>query len=193
LVPERYHNAAVVTQQYKLVITPGTFGDESLGGREPVFELYDLRTDPGESRDVGDAHPQRVAALRAAYDGWYDDVRATRNFVPGQIVIDSQQGRSTHLCRYQDGTFAGGFSQGWSVSITTGGDYRLRVVRAADKPGHVFVRWLGKTTSYPSNNGTATARLSAGEGMLDIWFAAEGGQRERPGDNSTIGDVVIER
>ena len=37
-------------------------------------ELYDLRADPGESRNVLAEHPGEVAVLRAAYDEWWKDV-----------------------------------------------------------------------------------------------------------------------
>jgi len=38
-------------------------------------ELYDLKTDPGESKNVIAEHPEVVAKLRAAYDQWWDDVQ----------------------------------------------------------------------------------------------------------------------
>ena len=37
-------------------------------------ELFDLKADPGETRDVSAAHPGEVAKLRAAYDAWWADV-----------------------------------------------------------------------------------------------------------------------
>jgi arylsulfatase len=37
-------------------------------------ELYDLRQDPGETTNVLDQHPGVVAALRDAYDRWWNDV-----------------------------------------------------------------------------------------------------------------------
>jgi len=37
-------------------------------------ELYDLRNDPGETTNVLAGHPDVVAALRAAYDRWWNDV-----------------------------------------------------------------------------------------------------------------------
>ena len=36
-------------------------------------ELYDLKADPGESRNVIREHPAEVAGLRAAYDRWWID------------------------------------------------------------------------------------------------------------------------
>ena len=38
-------------------------------------ELYDLKADPGESKNVLAEHPDVVAALRAAYDQWWTDVQ----------------------------------------------------------------------------------------------------------------------
>ena len=38
-------------------------------------ELYDLKTDPGETENVIGAHPDVVAKLRAAYDQWWNDVQ----------------------------------------------------------------------------------------------------------------------
>jgi len=38
-------------------------------------ELYDLKADPGETTNVIDQHPDVVAALRAAYDKWWDEVQ----------------------------------------------------------------------------------------------------------------------
>jgi arylsulfatase A-like enzyme len=38
-------------------------------------ELFDLQADPGETKNVLDAHPAEVAKLRAAYEAWWQDVR----------------------------------------------------------------------------------------------------------------------
>ncbi len=37
-------------------------------------ELYEIRTDPGEKRNVIDEHPEVVGKMRAAYDRWWDQV-----------------------------------------------------------------------------------------------------------------------
>jgi arylsulfatase len=37
-------------------------------------ELYDIEADPGEMRNVIDEHPQVVAAMRAAYDRWWEEI-----------------------------------------------------------------------------------------------------------------------
>lgn len=38
-------------------------------------ELYDLKEDPGESKNVIDQHPDVVAKLRKAYDQWWEEVQ----------------------------------------------------------------------------------------------------------------------
>lgn len=38
-------------------------------------ELYDLKADPGETKNVIAEHPEVVASLRAAYDQWWNDVQ----------------------------------------------------------------------------------------------------------------------
>ncbi|MFC1766211.1 arylsulfatase [Planctomycetota bacterium] len=38
-------------------------------------ELYDLKADPGETKNVIAEHPEVVATLRAAYDQWWQDVQ----------------------------------------------------------------------------------------------------------------------
>jgi arylsulfatase len=37
-------------------------------------ELYDLKTDPGEQKNVIAAHPEVVAGMRAAYDRWWSEI-----------------------------------------------------------------------------------------------------------------------
>jgi arylsulfatase A-like enzyme len=40
------------------------------------MELYDLKSDPGETKNLAAAEPERVAALRKTLDDWKRDVRA---------------------------------------------------------------------------------------------------------------------
>ncbi|MEX2316636.1 MAG: arylsulfatase, partial [Pirellulales bacterium] len=39
------------------------------------LELYDLESDPGETTNVIDGHPQVVAEMRNAYDAWWSEAR----------------------------------------------------------------------------------------------------------------------
>ena len=80
--PEPIKNAAVVTQQYKLV-----------EGKE----LYDLQGDPGEERDLAAEQPGVVAKLRADYDSWFADVSSTRDFEPPAIHVGTPYENPTVL------------------------------------------------------------------------------------------------
>lgn len=197
LTPQRYQNCAVVTQRYKLVGYPGTFGEENLmRDAEPVLELYDLTSDPGEKQNLISQQSEVAKKLRKEYEQWFSDVKQSRNFQPGLIVIDSRKENPTTLCRYQDGTFFQGTSQGWMVQVETPGVYQVEIRRGAkQKPGKLSVNWQGHASHeyLKSDENAARFELQAGTGMLDIWFQEEGTDRVYPGDNSTRGDVILKR
>ncbi|QDU15728.1 Arylsulfatase [Gimesia maris] len=196
LTPQRYQNFAVVTERFKLAGYPGTFGTENLLLQvEPVLEFYDLSTDPGEQKNVLHSHPETVKALLKQYEDWFSEMKATRNFEPGLIVIDREQENPSILCRYQDGSFQKGVSEGWMVKIVRSGLYRIKINRKTAKPGRLSVNWQGRTLHDFLSPGESAAEfeLKAGTGLLDIWFQAEGEDRVYPGDNSSLGDVVLTR
>ena len=76
-----------------LVVRDGRW--KGIWNAEPDFlELYDLEADPGETRDVGAAHPERVARLRGFARQWLSDCRAratpavrAREEGPGEAAI----------------------------------------------------------------------------------------------------------
>ncbi len=43
-------------------------------GYENDWELYDIKSDPGERNDVSHLHPELADSLRQAYYNWFDDV-----------------------------------------------------------------------------------------------------------------------
>jgi hypothetical protein len=47
-------------------------------------ELYDLKADPGQTKNVIDQYPEVVAEFRAAYDLWWDDVQS--DFVNEEVI-----------------------------------------------------------------------------------------------------------
>jgi arylsulfatase len=55
----KYANCAVRSNRFRLVNNK---------------ELYDIRDDPGETRNVIEQHPQIVAAMRSAYDQWWSEI-----------------------------------------------------------------------------------------------------------------------
>ncbi len=59
----RYRMAAVRTTRWHLVSADGA--------REPHWMLFDVQTDPGETRDLASAEPDRTRQLAAEFDTWW--------------------------------------------------------------------------------------------------------------------------
>jgi arylsulfatase A-like enzyme len=198
LEPRRYQNFAAISQRYKLIGHPGTFGREELDttSQPPVLELYDLTADRGEKHDLSSRQTGPAADLLREYEQWFDRVAAARHFAPGLIAVGSDAETRVHLSRYQDGGYPGGIRTGWMVRVLAGGKYAVRFVRG-DHPGPVtlVLSWLGGTSGRPLAAGedTATFELRAGEGVLDIWLDSDRGERIPYTGNNTAGDAVLRR
>lgn len=52
-------------------------------------ELYNLRNDPSESKDVAAENPEVVKSLRAKHDAWLKDVSANVNYSPAQTADEA--------------------------------------------------------------------------------------------------------
>jgi arylsulfatase A-like enzyme len=192
LTPKRYQNCAVMTQQYKLLGYPGTFNDEQLDTSDNhVFELYDVQADAEEQHNLSDASPSVVAALRAEYDTWFDDVENTRHFEPGIIQIGSHEENPVRLCRYQDSQYVDGHPTVWQVMIEQAGDYECIMQESAN--GALYLNHNGRVMQQSVEAGDCHAvfELPAGRASLDIWFQGKGQARVVHTDNSTRGDVDI--
>ena len=194
LSPERYHNAAVVRARYKLVCNPGTFHREQLDAEQAhVFELYDLGRDPGEQHNVAGAHPDTVAALRAVYDAWYDDVKATRNFEPGWIQLGSPFENPVYLCRFQDQAHVGERPLGWPVRVERGGVYEFTLDRGGSTEAgtlHATFQDTEMVRVLGDGERSALFTLPVGSGLLCVWMQRPGKPVELATGNDTTGDVI---
>lgn len=159
-VPVRYHNFMIRDDRWKLVHASG-FGGESFEG-EPTFELYELATDPLEEVDVADRNPEVVAALRGAYDTWFDDVGSTRpnNYAKLRIHIGTSHESVTVLTR-NDWQPARNRSWGqpqangaWDLQVTATAPYDI---------GLLFPQWFdGGTVSLTIGDSTYVAETAPG-------------------------------
>ena len=95
--PVRYRSFAARSQDWKLV-QPGGAGERRAG--RPAFQLYNMAHDRLEMHDVAAEHPDQVARLTAAYDAWFDDITASRDFrQPQRIDVGAPQENPTLLTR----------------------------------------------------------------------------------------------
>jgi len=145
-VPEPYTNSCVRTERYKLV---------------NGVELYDLANDPGEERDVAAQFPEIVAAMRAAYERWFDEVSATRGYVPPSIVLGDDRANPVNLT-LQDmrGGDGGGYGPGgfWKTEVARAGVYDVTIRFASEMQGGTAYFQLGGVNAQsPIQNGESVA------------------------------------
>lgn len=173
--PERYRNAAVRSQDWKLVQPLGA-GD-NWGGRTD-FQLYDMVHDPMEMHNVAAANPERVAALKAAYDKWFDDITGARDFSAPQriylgtthenpVLLTRQDWRGPHASWSPDGI---GY---WEVNVITAARYDIKFrFDPANAAGEARLAYGGVNTSASIKQGAEECmfrdvQLSAGPGRLE--------------------------
>jgi arylsulfatase A len=93
-VPNPHNRWSISDKRYKLV------GHKPKGKPqppEPAGRLYDLRDDPGETRDISRQHPEIVKRLRTEFLRWFDDVTAGQTYQPVPIPVGHPQQQSVEL------------------------------------------------------------------------------------------------
>jgi len=175
---------AAMTSQWRLI-----------GGRE----LYDIREDPEQRRDVAAAHPDIVQKLRLEYDRWWADTsgrfkdyvwipvgtdaenpaRLTSHDIHGQVCWDHVHVRRNQRCD--------GF---WTIEVAREGTYQFGVRRwpeecgiairdAPDglkpfKPTHARLKVAGFDATLPIHDGdkaaTFSVRLAPQRTRLQAWL-----------------------
>ena len=97
--PQAYHHFALHWGPWKLV-HPSGFGREQIEG-DVKLELYNLKSDPRQTKDLAVENPRKLSELRDAYDEWFKDVSATRenNWEPPRIIIGTSHEPTTVLTR----------------------------------------------------------------------------------------------
>jgi len=181
----RYHNFMLRNQRWKLLNDSG-FGRE-LEQVEPNFELYDMAADPLELVDLSAERPEVVAELKARYDAWFDDVRATRpdNFAPPRIVLGAPQAPEVHLTRqdWRRSKEGGGSMGEWKVQVVGvhRHDVRVRFPKGAEVRSVELRLGARVWTAVPAPGATEhqfeRLFLPAGPGSLRVTLETAEGPR----------------
>ncbi|RMG21283.1 MAG: arylsulfatase [Bacteroidetes bacterium] len=136
--PIKYHHFAAVGQRYKL-LHPSGFGREEMPEDVP-FELYELESDPGESQNLIDTHPEEKARLMKAYENWFEEVSATRpdNYAKPAIIIGTDKETLSTLTP-QDWTRLSGGGWGnagyWKLEVASASLFDIEVRLATPRAG----------------------------------------------------------
>ncbi len=189
-IPKKWKQCAVMTYQWRLI-----------NGKE----LYDMRADPGQKKDVAGQHPQVVARLRKAYEAWWASV--SEHFdAYSRIPIGNKATREVRICCHdwhgakvpwnqphiRQGLVANGF---WAIDVEREGMYEFELRRwpvEVDKPIRVAIPGgkavkptkarlkigtVDKTCPIADGDVAATlkAQLPAGKTRMQTWFTDDDG------------------
>lgn len=64
----KYRGCAVRDGRYTLV--------SEKGGAKPQWQLFDIKADPGESKDIANTNPEIVRRLSGEFDRWWDSIQS---------------------------------------------------------------------------------------------------------------------
>ncbi|MCH8148771.1 MAG: sulfatase-like hydrolase/transferase, partial [Planctomycetes bacterium] len=183
--PVRYHHFMIRDARWKLLHASG-FGGENFPGK-PKFELYDVLSDPRESKNLIDDHPEVLARLKTQYDRWFDDVSSTRpnNYAPPRIHIGSPHENPTVLTRqdWRGGTWARDAIGHWELHVAKAGRYDVRLEFDANpEKGSAELKFAGFAKGAALAVGARTIefkgiRLSAGDTQLRAVLRHDGKSR----------------
>ncbi|MCY3965354.1 MAG: arylsulfatase [Acidobacteria bacterium] len=192
--PIPLHSFAAVGQRYKLV-HPSPRGEGDWNG-ELTLELYDLETDPGETRNLIAEQPDVAAEMRDAYLAWFEDVSSTRpdNYAPPRIVVGTDHEQVTVLTRQDWRRITD--DQGWrptsrgrwllSASEDATFDIEVRLVAGSAGPVLLDVSDRELSQDLASDQQTATFEevpVPAGDFAIS---AAAGEGEERRGAHQVV-------
>jgi arylsulfatase A-like enzyme len=125
--PVAYRAFAARSQDYKLVhagnVEPGA------DPASVLLELYDMQTDPLETRNVAPERPQIVRRMRTGYDAWLADVGRDHGYEAPRILVGTSHEPCTILTR-QDwrGPAANWGPKGlgyWEIAVPDGGTFEI--------------------------------------------------------------------
>ena len=142
-VPVPYRAFAARSQDYKLLhagsVAPGT------SAADVPLELYDMRSDPLETRNLADERPEIVRRMCRDYEAWLADVGRDHGYEAPRILIGTPHENPTILTR-QDwrGPSASWGAKGlghWEIAVPEAGTFQItcRIARPK-RPAVIHLR-----------------------------------------------------
>ena len=183
--PQKWRQSAVMTDRWRLV-----------DGKE----LYDMPADPGQAKNVADAHPDVVKKLTDAYEAWWEGLsKRFDEFCP--IVIGSEHEDPSRItCHDWHGanvpwnqgavrntkSFANGF---WAVEVARAGRYEFTLRQQPIEAGfpiqateaRLKIGDADETKPVPKDATGVTfeAALQPGQTRLETWLTDKASGKAR--------------
>ncbi len=181
---QRYHHFMLRDGDWKL-LHPSGFGKESFKG-EPKFELYDLKDDPGERKNLATERPEVLARLKKDYEAWFADVSSTRpnNYAPPRVIVGTEHENPTALTQqdWLGTTWRQGAMGHWIVAVAKPVTAQINVIFhpnvVTENEATITLKVGGKEIQQTSKAGTIRydgVILQKGEVRLEA-IRREGGK-----------------
>jgi len=181
--PVLYRAFAARSQRYKLVhaggVEPGT------RPAEIPFELYDMKSDPLETKNIAAEHPEIVEKMRSGYEAWLADVSRDHGYEAPRIHVGTPHENPTILTR-QDwrGPQASWRPRGlgyWELAVPEGGTFEIACLAGRTKrPAVAHLKLQGQQLKKKLEPGTErytfdpiTLKPSPAE-RLEAWITEQG-------------------
>lgn len=176
--PEKYRNMSVIQGDYKLI---GNFSKTSSSDK---FELYNIKNDPFEAKNISSTNPSIVTSLKNKLDVWYDDIMSSENILNApRIIVGSDKEKHTILNRND----ARGMQLiwdddqmhvRWDLTIVKKGNYKIicHFRKPIPKSGEIILRiGVQNFTKEITEENFQTityenVTLKEGDFSLDGWF-----------------------
>ena len=136
--PIRWRRSAVMKQTWRMI---------------DGCDLYNIATDPGQTRNVADQHPEIIEELRAGYDVYWDLVSGQFDrdipFAIGETdetvtltthdIRNERMDAAWHQAQVRRGIQCGGY---WEVDIRSAGTYEIELCRWPKESGHALTEGI---------------------------------------------------
>lgn len=166
--PVKWRKSAVMSQQYRLI-----------NGKE----LYDIKADPGQKKDIAKSKPNQVKKMRAFYDAWWTELEPTFaqtteiylghpdhpsvTMTAHDWLNISPPWNQGHIRRGQ-GAQTKRFGGHWAVKVLKEGTYKVSLRRWPTEANHPITASLppgkdvpGASKAFRTNNGVSLKMTTA--------------------------------
>ena len=166
--PVKWRKSAVMSQQYRLI-----------NGKE----LYDIKADPGQKKDLAKNKPNQIKKMRAFYDAWWTELEPTFaqtteiylghpdhpsvTMTAHDWLNISPPWNQGHIRRGQ-GAQTKQFGGHWAVKVLKEGTYKVSLRRWPTEANHPITASLppgkdvpGASKAFRANNGVSLKMTTA--------------------------------